>query len=129
MRVTTLILQNLIRLLWVVNILLGIAFWLGHLVSFEPLHQTFGFLIAIFLIVLSILAIVRAGAFGLGGAGIVVAILLPIVGMGQLDWLPGSGHFVIQILHLLVGIAAIAVAEAIGGQIRRSMRGAAGAGA
>jgi hypothetical protein len=113
MRVTTLILQNLIRLLWVVNILLGIAFWLGHLVRFEPLHETFGFLIAIFLIVLSILGIVRAGAFGLGGAGIVVAILLPIVGMGQLDWLPGGG------------IAAIAVAEAIGAQIRRSMRGAA----
>jgi amino acid transporter len=123
MRAATLVFQNLIRLLWIVTILFGIAFWLGHLLRFVPLHQALGLLIALCLIVLSILGIVGARAYGPGVAGIVIVILLPIVGMGQLSWLPGSGHVAIQVIHLLVGIAAIGIAEAVGARLRRTQRG------
>jgi hypothetical protein len=43
-----------------------------------------------------------------------------VVGLGQTGWLPGDQHWVIQVLHLVVGLAAISVAEMAGGRLRRS---------
>ena len=34
--------------------------------------------------------------------------------------LPGPNHWIIQILHLLLGMAAVGMGEAIGGRMRRA---------
>lgn len=128
MRVLALVLQMIIRVLWVVNIVLGILFATGNLVGLVPLHEAFGLVIAICLLILSILAMSRVRAVVLGVAGIVVAILLPVVGEGQLH-VPGQGAQVVaEIVHVLVAIAAIALAEMLGMRYRRALgsrRGAA----
>jgi hypothetical protein len=129
MRVFALVLQMIIRVLWVVNIVLGILFATGNLAGLVMLHETLGLVIAICLLILSVMAMVRARAVGLGVAGIIVAILLPVVGMGQVDVLPGNGHWVVEVVHVLVAIAAIALAEMLGIRYRRALgpRRAAGA--
>jgi hypothetical protein len=129
MRVFALVLQMIIRVLWVVNIVLGILFATGNLAGLVMLHETLGLVIAICLPILSVMAMVRARAVGLGVAGIIVAILLPVVGMGQVDVLPGNGHWVVEVVHVLVAIAAIALAEMLGIRYRRALgpRRAAGA--
>lgn len=121
MRTFVLVLQMVIRVLWVVNLVLGILFATGNLLGLVMLHETFGILIAICLLLLSVFAIARGRAVGLAAAGIVVAILLPVVGEGQLHVLTGSNHWVVEVVHVLVAIAAIGIAEPLGLQLRRSL--------
>jgi hypothetical protein len=40
-------------------------------------------------------------------------LVVPILGLSQDGLLPGPAHWVIQVLHLLVGLAAIGLAEAL----------------
>jgi hypothetical protein len=105
-----------LRLCWLVAIVLGVTFWTGHLLQLVPVHMLLGLLIALGLIVLAVIAGIR-GKFPLLVGGIVVAILLPLVGLNQGAWLPGSAHWIIQIIHLVVGVIAIATAESIAGQL------------
>lgn len=114
--------QMLFRLLWVVNIVLGILFWTGHLTGLVGLHMLFGIILTLLLVILAVLAGIR-GKPGLLVVGLIVAALLVVVGLNQESWDQGSGHWVIQVLHLLVGILAIVTAEAIGGRTRRLLKG------
>jgi hypothetical protein len=38
-------------------------------------------------------------------------LIVPIVGLTQRELLPGSAHWVIQVIHLLLGIGLLALAE------------------
>jgi hypothetical protein len=108
----------LFRLFWVVNVVLGVLFWTGHVTGLIPLHILFGVILTALLLILAVLAAIR-GKPGLLVVGLIVAVLLPVVGLNQERWDQGSGHWVIQVLHLVVGILAIATAEAIGGRVKR----------
>ncbi len=44
--------------------------------------------------------------------------MVPALGATQTSILPGPEHWVIQVLHLLVGLTAIALAEVLGRRIR-----------
>ncbi|HEX4215659.1 MAG TPA: hypothetical protein VIA06_20260 [Candidatus Dormibacteraeota bacterium] len=118
MRAIITVCQMLFRLFWLVNIVLGILFWTGHVTGLVPLHILLGIILTLLLVILALLAGIR-GKPGLLVVGVIVAILLPVVGLNQQSWDQGSGHWIIQVLHLLVGILAIVTAEAIGGRIKR----------
>jgi hypothetical protein len=67
---------------------------------------------ALFVVALVTLAILcaRAGA----PRGLVILLLLcaaitPVLGFMQLQWMPGRFHWVIRVIHLLVGIGAMAI--------------------
>ena len=49
----------------------------------------------------------------------VAELLLVFVGLFQKGWLTDSNHWIIQVIHLLLGIAAIGLGEMIGGRSRR----------
>lgn len=112
-------LSMLFRLCWVVNIVLGILFWTGTLTGLVPVHMLIGLIVALLLVILSIMAGMRGAPMLLVG-GVVVAILLPVVGLGQSSWLVGSSHWLIRILHLLVAVVAIGIAERAAAQVRRA---------
>jgi len=44
---------------------------------------------------------------------------VPVLGLAQDRLLPGSAHWLIQVLHLLVGLAAIGQGEALAARILR----------
>lgn len=48
---------------------------------------------------------------------VVWGLVLPVFGMTQTRILPGSGHWVIRVLHLLVGLGALRLAEALATRI------------
>lgn len=121
MRAIISVCQNLFRLLWVVNLVLGILFWTGHVSGLVPLHMLFGIILTALLVVLAIFAGIR-GKPGLLVVGLVVGAVLVVVGISQEHWDQGSSHWIIQVLHLVVGILAIATAEAIGGRIKRLLK-------
>jgi len=49
-------------------------------------------------------------------------LLLPALGFAQLSLLPGAHHWVIQVLHLLVGLSALVQAERLAATHRRGER-------
>ena len=62
----------------------------------------------------------RRMAEGLVALGIAWGLIVVALGMTQNQLLPGDFHWVIKVLHLLVGIAALGIAERLAGSIKRS---------
>jgi hypothetical protein len=111
MRTAVTAVQMLIRVAGVIQILLGLAFWTGNALGLVDLHTLIGFVIVLALWTMAGLA-ARAGVQpGLVAAAAVWGLVLPVLGLTQTDLLPGSAHVVIEVLHLLVGLGALALAE------------------
>ena len=103
--------QMAIRVLWVVQLVLGIIFWTGNALGLVDLHQLIGLLLVVGLWTQAVLA-ARAGVpAGLVAAAAVWGLLVPIVGLSQTNLLTGGAHWVIQVIHLLLGIGLIGLAE------------------
>jgi hypothetical protein len=100
-----------IRALGVVQLALGILFWTGNALGLVDLHQLIGILLVLALWTQAALAH-RAGVPGglIAGAA-VYGLIVPIVGLTQRELFPGSAHWVIRVIHLLLGIGLIGLAE------------------
>jgi hypothetical protein len=100
-----------IRVLWVVQLVLGIVFWTGNALGLVDLHQFIGILLVLGLWTQAALA-ARAGVpGGLVAAAAVWGLLVLIVGLSQTNLLTGGAHWIIQVIHLLLGIGLIGLAE------------------
>jgi hypothetical protein len=124
MKTTATIIQQMVRLAGVLQIALGLLFWAGYALDFLGLHMLLGMLIVLLLWALAGMAawarvvpglVVLAVAWGLG---------TPIFGMTQARILPGAAHWLIQLAHLLVGLAALALAETLARRLRERESGA-----
>jgi len=115
--VTTL--RILVRLCGLILIVLGIIFWTGHALGLVLLHMIVGLVLAVCLWVLAFLA-ARAHIGGSFAALVAVwALLMVIFGAVHVNLLPGRAHWVIQVLHLLVGLAAIGMGDQLGMRLSR----------
>jgi len=113
-----------VRYIGVLLILLGITLWTGNALNLIPLHMALGVLFVLSLWTLAALA-ARAGvALGFVVLVAVWGIVVIALGMTQDSLLPNNAHWVIQVLHLLVGMAAIGQGE---GLYRRAARSSAAA--
>ena len=111
MRSTVTALQMGIRVVGVIQLALGVLFWTGNALGLVDLHQLIGILLVLGLWTQAALAH-RAGVpAGLVAGAAVWGLLVPIVGLTQRDLLPGAAHWVIQVVHLLLGIGLLALAE------------------
>ena len=111
MRSTISGIQMGIRAGWLVQLALGLAFWTGNLLGLVDLHQLLGILLVLALWTQAALAH-RAGVpGGLVAAAAVWGLVVVIVGLTQRDLLTGSAHWVIEVVHLLLGIGLIGLAE------------------
>jgi hypothetical protein len=101
------------RLIAVVQVVLGVLFWTGHADSLVNVHIAIGLLLVVDLWIAVGLGL-RAGApFGLAALALAWSVGMPIFGLIQTTLLPGSAHLVIQIAHLVVGLAAVGLVEAL----------------
>src|SRR5947209_9131298 len=110
---------NIVRIGVLIELVLGIVFWTGNADNLQIVHIVIGILVVLSLWTLGILQGLQGGSFGLALATFVVGFLLVLVGLFQTRWLIGSNHWVIQVIHLLLGLSAIGLAEMIGGRYRR----------
>jgi hypothetical protein len=110
-RSTITAIQMAIRAVGVVQLLLGLAFWTGNLLGLVDLHQLLGILLVLGLWTQAALAH-RAGVPAAMVAGAAVfGLIVPIVGLTQRELLPGSAHVVIEVVHLLLGLGLLGLAE------------------
>jgi hypothetical protein len=105
----------LLRLLWLVVLLTGALFYF-HVAVPISLHIYMGFAIGAIMIVIAIIGF-RA-AMPLALVTILVAISLPVIGILQLKHLTMPDLPYIQVTHVVLGIAAIALAEIVGKKTR-----------
>ena len=113
MRAAITVAQILVRLLGTVMLILGGLFWTGNALSLIPVHMLVGLVLVVTLWTLAILAAVSRVHPGLVAVAIAWGLLVPILGLTQASLLPGPAHWLIQVLHLLVGLAAIGLAETL----------------
>lgn len=116
--VTTL--RILVRLCGLILIILGIIFWTGHARGLIAVHMVVGLLLAVCLWLLAFFG-ARAHIGGSFVALVAVwALLMVIFGAVQASLMPGRVHWVIQVLHLLVGIAALGMGDRLGVRLSRA---------
>jgi hypothetical protein len=124
MKTTATIVQQMVRLAGVLQIGLGLAFWAGYALDFIGVHMLLGILIVLLLWILAGLAAWARIAPGLAALAIVWGLGTPILGMSQARILPGTAHWVIQVVHLVVGLVALSLAETLGHRLRNRQPGA-----
>jgi hypothetical protein len=112
-----------LRIAVLVALVMGIIFWTGNLENLQLVHMLIGFIVVLSLWVIGLAqGFIKGGSFGLAVATFIVGLLLAIVGLYQQNWLPGSAHWVIQVIHLLLGLSAIGLGEMIYARTRRRLK-------
>ena len=109
----------IVRVGVLIELALGILFWTGNADSFQIVHIVIGILVVLSLWTLGIALGLLGGSFGLPLAAFVIGFLLVLVGLFQTRWLEPNNHWIIQVIHLLLGLSAIGLAEMISGRYRR----------
>jgi len=107
MNVVTTIAYTLLRITGVVQIVLGLLFWTGNALNPISVHVLFGLILVLALLVLAMAATVAGVNRGFVAVAIAWSFIVPILGVTQVQLLPGRAHWLIEVLHLLVGLAAI----------------------
>lgn len=116
-----------LRIFFVINLILGILFWVGAAGGgLVPLHMLVGIIFVALVWFLGLAqAATKNGSLGLMVGTFVIGLLLAIIGLFQQGWLTGSAHWIIQVLHLLVAAAAAGAGEAAVARYRRGVAAAA----
>jgi len=117
-----LIAQQVLRLSFLAALVLGLVFWTVRADSLVGLHMLFGILLVASLWTLGAVTLASGGSLRLGGGAIGLGFLVLLLGLTQTSLLPGSGHFLIEVLHLLLGLAAVGFGEMLGARRRRARR-------
>jgi hypothetical protein len=125
MKVLTIAVMAL-RLAVLIAIIMGILLWTGNADNLIPIHTLIGIIVVLSLWVIGLAqGFMKGGSFALAAATFILGLIITIVGLNQQSWLPGSAHWVIQVIHLLLGLSAIALGEIIYGRTRRRLKAAA----
>ena len=122
MRTTATVLHMWVRVTGVIMIVLGLLFWSGNAESLVPLHMLIGITLVLALWGLAVIGALTRVSVGLVVVALVWGLIVPVLGLTQTQLLPGSAHWLIRVLHLLVGLGAISLAETLGRQIEARQR-------
>jgi hypothetical protein len=106
----------LVRLLGLAAIVIGGLLWMNAYGPYLKPHLALGFCVVTLVFVMGVIALTRH-AIGLGIAGILLALLLPMVGFMQLP-LVARAMGGIQVAHIAVALCIIGVAERLYSVIR-----------
>ncbi len=118
MRVAASVLRWWVRLSGLVQLVLGGLFWTGNQLQLIPLHMLNGVLLVLGLWALAgIAAVARVDARWVAVA-VVWGVLTVALGMTQAQILPGDVHWVVRVVHLLVGLAAVGQSEGLARRIK-----------
>ena len=120
MRVAALVIQNAVRVLGLILLVLGFSFWSGHSLSYVPVHMRIGEIVIGLLWILAGIGLRKGVPLGLALGGILYGVIVLIFAFRMGSFLPGEAHEVIRVVHLLLGLGAIGMVEVLGGKIKRA---------
>jgi hypothetical protein len=117
MRRPIVITRVLVNTTGLVQLVLGMLFWAGIGTGLVPVHATIGILLVLSLWALAYFAAKAGAPTGLVVLVAVWGLLLPAVGFGQPNLLPGGAHWVIQLVHLVLGLAGLAFGNLLAARV------------
>ena len=110
--------RMLVRITGLLQLVLGVLFWLKIGQPLIPVHILSGLIMVLGLWFIAIMA-------GRSGASVWMVVLAVVwglivfgLGMSQAKIMLGPAHWVIQVVHLLIGIGAIGLAEGLAMKIK-----------
>lgn len=109
----------LARLLGVIQIIVGVGIWIGMTTGTVAFHTAAGSLFVLVLWIIAGIALFTLPKRGVALFALLWGGLVLWFGMAQTAFLPGPTHWAVRVAHLLVGIAAIGLVEALGGAAKR----------
>lgn len=117
MRIITNIILWIVRVAGTVQLVLGALFWMGHAYTFIPLHIINGVLIVLTLWTVAMLALVVRARRGLAVCALLWGLALPAFGLRHAAVLVGPMHWIVRVVHLLMGLFAMGLAGTLGNAI------------
>lgn len=94
-----------------VQLIVGIGFWTGHWTNLVNVHMAIGVLFVLSLWVIAGIASAHGRPGRFVAFGFVWGVVVLALGMTQQSILVGDLHWIVRVLHLLVGIGAMPIAE------------------
>ena len=127
MKLATTLAVSITRTLGPVQLGLGLLFWTSNAFSLISVHMLIGLIIVLALWTLAGLGMRSGVHLGLVSGAFAWGILVVVLGMTQMQLLPGDLHWIVQVGHLAFGVIALALAEVLARQIRARRYGGRGA--
>ncbi len=121
MKTTTTVMQMWVRGAGVLQLLLGLIIWTGNADGLIRFHILLGISLVLALWTLAVLGAVARVSGGLVALAILWGIIVTIVGLTQEGLLPGSAHWVLQVVHLLLGLGLIGQGENLARRIKHNL--------
>ena len=101
-----------------VQVVVGLGLWSGRLYSLVDMHRTVGVIYVVLLWVLAIIALVQRRSAKVAAFGILWGFVIAMLGFAQQGILIGDLHWVVRVVHLIIGLAAMPIAERLAPRIR-----------
>jgi hypothetical protein len=111
MRSSLIVARVLLELSGISLVVLGILFWSGHALTLIPWHVLLGAVLVLCLWFIAGLALRARVSRGLVLLLLAWSLVMPVLGITQLQLLPGRYHWLIQALHLAVGVGAVGLGQ------------------
>ena len=119
MKTATTIFNWLIRITGLFQLIIGVIFWVNQDDNLVPFHLLVGVILVLSLWIMALLA-ARAGVgWKMTALAFVWGLVVVILGLAQSQILPGNLHWLIEVLHLLLGLGAIGLGEGLSARIKR----------
>jgi hypothetical protein len=101
-------------------LILGLLFWTGSALNLVSLHMLLGFLAVGALWIVGVAqALTRSGSWIIATVAIIVGALMVVLGLIQASLMVGEFHWVIRIVHLLLGLLTIGMGHMAAARSRK----------
>ncbi len=106
-------------------LILGLLSWAGVAAQFLAMHMLLGLLAVAALWVIGVAqALTEGGSWRLAACALIAGALTILVGLYQTSIMLGAYHWVIQVIHLLLGLLTIGLGHMAAARNRRNERAA-----
>ena len=111
----------MLRVFGTLALILGLLFWSGNGLNFIAVHMLLGLLVVLLLWIVGVgQAFSKNGSWMLAIGALALGALVIIVGLRQSTLLVGPFHWVIQVIHLLLGVLAVGIGQISAGRYRKA---------
>lgn len=103
-----------------IALILGLLFWAGAAVNLISMHMLVGLLAVAALWVIGIAqAFVKGGNWLIAACAVIVGALTVVFGLYQSSMMVGPFHWIIQVVHLILGVLTIGLGHMAAARYRK----------
>jgi hypothetical protein len=104
-----------------VQVVVGLGLWNGRWYSLVDMHRTVGVIYVVLLWVLAIIALIQRRSVKVALFGIAWGFVIAMLGFTQQRFLIGDLHWMVRVIHLIIGLGAMPIAERLAPRMRTTV--------